>query len=41
MEIEKINRQYLETLSNSQLISLGDELGIDIPEEMTGEVLMK
>ncbi|MBQ6058233.1 MAG: DUF4912 domain-containing protein [Treponema sp.] len=34
MEIEKINRQYLETLSNSQLISLGDELGIDIPEDL-------
>lgn len=34
MDSTSITRSYLETLSNQELISLADEYGIDIPEDL-------
>lgn len=34
MELKKISRAYLETLSNADLLLIADEFGIDIPEDL-------
>jgi len=40
MRSKKINREYLETLSSAELISLADEYGIDIPDDLSRSLVI-
>lgn len=40
MEVENINRAYLETLSFSDLVKLADEYGVDVPEDLDRRFLI-
>ena len=41
MDLKKITLSYLETLSSAALLSLADELGIDIPENLNRSFIIR
>lgn len=40
MDVENINREYLETLSYAGLVKLADEYGVDVPEDLDRRFLL-
>ncbi len=41
MDLKKITLSYLETLSSADLLSIADELGIDIPENLNRSFIIR
>lgn len=40
MESKKLDRNYLETLSSAELISIADEYGVDIPDDLNRRLII-
>ncbi len=40
MKSQRLSRSYLETLSSAQLISIADEYGIDIPDDLNRQFII-